>query len=65
MSDQKIKAFTFGDERVVVNGIELVHYFQCMHNGQYYELPYSIERTPNTFTRCSICAAHYSSKPIS
>lgn len=38
----KIQAFTFGEPEPVSSYLELVGYFQCLYNGQYYDLPYSI-----------------------
>lgn len=37
-----IKTFSFGEPEQVSNYLELVGYFQCLYNGQYYDLPYSI-----------------------
>lgn len=43
MSDtQKIQAFSWGDERVF-SPFELLQFFECAHNGQFYELPFSVE----------------------
>lgn len=38
----KIHAFSWGDERVL-SPFELLQYFECAHNGQFYELPFSVE----------------------
>ncbi len=39
----KIHTFYFGEEQRVINGIELLPYFQCVYNGQYYEPPFSLD----------------------
>lgn len=38
-----IKSFTFGEEMPITSYLDVVGYFQCLYNGQYYELPYSID----------------------
>lgn len=39
----KIRTFSFGEEQRIINGMELVPYFQCIYNGQYYEPPFSLD----------------------
>lgn len=40
--NKKPHTFTFGEPIAISGYHELINYFQCPHNGQYYELPYSI-----------------------
>lgn len=38
----KIHAFTFGEVQEISSYFELSHYFESQYNGEFYELPYSI-----------------------
>ncbi len=42
LEKQKVKAFSFGEDREVGSVTDIISLFQSAHNGQYYELPYSI-----------------------
>lgn len=37
------KAFSWESETRIGSGLDIIHLFQAAHNGQYYELPYSID----------------------
>lgn len=38
----KAQTFAFGEAEAVSSYYELLTHFQCIHNGQFYEMPYSI-----------------------
>lgn len=39
----KSHAFTFGNPVTITHPLELINYFQCSYNGQYYEPPFSMD----------------------